>query len=299
MDDNVICVQNLTKLYDGNKGIFQVDFSVAKGRVFGFVGPNGAGKTTTLRHLMGYISPDEGACTISGLDCWKNACDIQRVVGYLPGEIVLMQTMTGLEFLEFMADMRGMKDREKMNRLIDFFELNPHGKIKRMSKGMKQKIGLVCAFMHDPSILILDEPTSGLDPLMQNKFVELILQEKKQGKTILMSSHHFEEIERTCDEVAMIKNGRIVAIENIEFLKRNMIKTFIVTFQTPSDAGLFVKRWSRAELCADGYRVESAVKGNLNDFIELLAEFQIINLDIKMDSLEEVFMQYYGGAVHD
>ena len=177
---SIIEISDVTKDYGDNRGIFNLSLTVNKGEIFGYLGPNGAGKSTTIRHLMGFIHADKGTCKIKGYDCYKDSKKIQKFVGYLPGEIAFMDDMKGMEFIKFIADMKGMTDLNRAHELIELFELNPHGKIKRMSKGMKQKIGLVCAFMNDPEILILDEPTSGLDPLMQNKFVDLILEEKKK-----------------------------------------------------------------------------------------------------------------------
>ena len=181
---SVINIQNLTRDYGSKKGVFDVSIQVEKGEVFGFLGPNGAGKTTTIRHLMGFINPKIGSCQIDGLDCWKNHDEIQKRLGYIPGEINFFDDLTGKEFLKFVADYRDVGKDNRMQEMIERFELDTRSKIKKMSKGMKQKLGIVAAFMHDPDILILDEPTSGLDPLMQNRFVELIAEEKKKGKTI-------------------------------------------------------------------------------------------------------------------
>jgi ABC-2 type transport system ATP-binding protein len=209
---SIIKITNLTKDYGDHKGIFDVSFEIKEGEVFGFLGPNGAGKTTTIRHIMGFIKQDSGECYINDLNCFNDASIIQKKTGYIPGEMALMGSMTGIQFIKFMADYRGLKDLTKAHELIKKFDLDPHGNIKKMSKGTKQKIGIVVALMHDPEIIILDEPTSGLDPLMQNKFVEVIQEEKIKGKTILMSSHTFEEVEKTFDRVAIIKNGQIFAI---------------------------------------------------------------------------------------
>lgn len=178
----IIKINNLTKDYGNGKGIFDVTFTIKKGEIFGFLGPNGAGKTTTIRHLLGFIIPKEKKCIINGLDCNKDIDLIQKKIGYIPGEINLMEEISGIQFIKFMADYRGMKNLGRANELIKRFELDSKCKIKKMSKGMKQKVGIVVAFMHDPDILILDEPTSGLDPLMQNEFVNLILEEKNVVK---------------------------------------------------------------------------------------------------------------------
>ena len=215
----MIEVKNLTMKYPSGKGVFELNFSVKDGEVMGYLGPNGAGKTTTIRALLGFMIPSLGSCSINGLDCFKDATEIQKKLGYIPGEISFFDDMNGDEFLKMLQDLRGIKDYTRMNELLELFELIPKGKIKKFSKGMKQKLGIVSAFMHNPDVYILDEPTSGLDPIMQNKFIDLILQEKAKGKTILMSSHIFEEVEKTCDNVIIIKDGRIVIQSDVHTLK--------------------------------------------------------------------------------
>ena len=202
-----------------------------EGEVFGFLGPNGAGKTTTIRHLLGFIKPQSGTSTILNLDCWNKSKEIQKHLGYLPAEIAFPENMTGTQLIQHAAKIRGLRDMNKANQLIKMFGLDPSVLIKRMSKGMKQKVGIVCAFMHDPQILILDEPTTGLDPLMQSEFVKLINQEKQEGKSILMSSHLFEEIEETCDRIAMIKQGKIITEMICQDLKHYDNTKFRITFQ--------------------------------------------------------------------
>ena len=294
MTTNVIEIRQLTKDYGNNRGIFDVSLSVKKGEVFGFLGPNGAGKSTTIRHLMGFIQADQGSCQINGLDCLRDHARIQQALGYLPGEIAFMDDMTGLEFIKFMAKMKGMTDLTKAYELMERFELNPQGKIKKMSKGMKQKIGIICAFMHDPELLILDEPSSGLDPLMQNRFIELVLEEKQRGKTIFMSSHIFEEIERTCDRTAMIKDGRLISIEELQTLKASKHKTYQIMFATEELAEQFMNEGFECE------QVESNVikvvpRNNLNYLLATLSRYDISDLDITKPTLEELFLHFYGG----
>ena len=294
MTTNVIEIRQLTKDYGNNRGIFDVSLSVKKGEVFGFLGPNGAGKSTTIRHLMGFIQADQGSCQINGLDCLRDHARIQQALGYLPGEIAFMDDMTGIEFIKFMAKMKGMTDLTKAYELMERFELNPQGKIKKMSKGMKQKIGIICAFMHDPELLILDEPSSGLDPLMQNRFIELVLEEKQRGKTIFMSSHIFEEIERTCDRTAMIKDGRLISIEELQTLKASKHKTYQITFATQELAEQFMDEGVECK------QVESNVikvvpRNNLNYLLATLSRYDIIDLDITKPTLEELFLHFYGG----
>lgn len=294
MTTNVIEIRQLTKDYGNNRGIFDVSLSVKKGEVFGFLGPNGAGKSTTIRHLMGFIQADQGSCQINGLDCLRDHARIQQALGYLPGEIAFMDDMTGIEFIKFMAKMKGMTDLTKAYELMERFELNPQGKIKKMSKGMKQKIGIICAFMHDPELLILDEPSSGLDPLMQNRFIELVLEEKQRGKTIFMSSHIFEEIERTCDRTAMIKDGRLISIEELQTLKASKHKTYQITFATQELVEQFMDEGFECK------QVESNVikvlpRNNLNYLLATLSRYDIIDLDITKPTLEELFLHFYGG----
>lgn len=292
---SVIEVQHITKDYGNHKGNFDVSFTVEKGEVVGFLGPNGAGKTTTIRQLMGFIKPDKGSVTILGMDCFQDCASIQKTLGYLPGEIAFMEDMEGMAFLHFLADMKQVKDFSIAEQLIHYFELDPKGKMKKMSKGMKQKIGLVAAFMQDPAILILDEPTSGLDPLMQSKFVRLIKEAKKQGKTILMSSHMFEEVEHTCDRVVIIKDGEIMAVESMEDMHNTRKKLYDIRFSTIEEAKNFARQYPNAWV--EDTRVSIAIHGKVQQLIHALASYEVLDLATRTQTLEELFMQYYGGDV--
>lgn len=289
----VIDIHDLTKDYGNGKGIFNVDIEVKKGEVFGFLGPNGAGKTTTIRNLMGFITPDNGECSIIGMDCFKKADEIQKNVGYLPGEIAFFDDMHGRQIIDFIAAMKGIKDKTRINELMELFELDPRGKVKRMSKGMKQKIGIITAFMANPDVIILDEPTSGLDPLMQNRFIDLILEEKKKGTTIFMSSHIFEEVERTCDRTAIIRGGKIVAIEDMESLAKKRSKIYDVTLGSKAAVDAIQKE--NFEIIAiNGMEVSIKVVDGLTKFLQKLSQYEVTDLDIKKQSLEEIFLHYYG-----
>lgn len=295
---STIEIKHLTKDYGSQKGIFDVSFSVNKGEVLGFLGPNGAGKTTTIRHLLGFSTPDRGSCMINGKDCFKNAREIHKSLGYLPGEIAFMDDMTGKQFLKFMADLKGMKDAGRMQELMEMFSLDPRGKIKKMSKGMKQKIGIVCAFMDSPDLYILDEPTSGLDPLMQNQFVDLILEEKKKGATILMSSHMFEEVERTCDRTAIIKEGKIAAVEDMGTLGKNKQKIFTVTLESKAEADAFSKEMQDIRQMKNN-ELTVGIRGELTGFIRCLGKYRVLNLTEQKQSLEDLFLHFYGGDFHE
>jgi len=288
----MLTVEHLTKTFSNGKGIFDVSFAVKEGEVFGFLGPNGAGKSTMIRHIMGFMKPDKGYVKINGLDTWKEQGKVQTYVGYLPGEISFFDGMTGKTFLDFMANMQGMKDLGKRTSLIDRLQFDIHTPIRKMSKGMKQKVGIVATFMHDPAVIILDEPTSGLDPLMQKVFIEIVLEEKYRGKTFLMSSHSFPEIERTCDRAAIIKDGVIIAVKDIHELQSMQRKLFEVTFEHPTDVLSFLDSGLLIE-SHEGNRVRVAVQGNYDKFVEETAKYKIRNIDIFTQNLEDIFMNYY------
>ena len=290
---SVIEVRGLTRDYGGGRGVFDLTFGVERGEVFGFLGPNGAGKTTTIRHLLGFLHPRAGHCAIAGMDCARQSADIQRRLGYLPGEIAFPDGMNGVELLRFVARLKGVDGLGRGPELMERFQLDPKGKVRRMSKGMKQKLGLVCAFLSDPDILILDEPTSGLDPLMQNAFVELIREERDRGKTILMSSHMFDEVERTCGRAAILKRGRLAAVEEMDTLRSTRENRYLVSFSGPEAAAAFAAEVGGAE--AEGCRVTVNVRGELAPFLAALARHPVTGLDVRHQTLEELFLRYYGG----
>ncbi|WP_201008288.1 ABC transporter ATP-binding protein [Paenibacillus glycanilyticus] len=289
----MLVVDGLTKLFPGGKGITDVSFTVEQGEVFGFLGPNGAGKSTTIRHIMGFMKPDRGSASIKGLDTWKQQGTVQRLVGYLPGEISFIEGMNGKEFLAFLARMQRVDSSARRQELIERLQFDVSTPIRKMSKGMKQKVGIVAAFMHRPELIILDEPTSGLDPLMQQLFIELVLEEKARGTTFLMSSHSFPEIERTCDRAAIIKDGRLVATNNIHELQSMQRKLVAIVFEHPEDAEAFAQSGRVPVESRDGRRVTVAVQGNYNELIHEAAKYKVRSLDITAQNLEDVFMQYY------
>jgi ABC-2 type transport system ATP-binding protein len=293
---SVIEINNLTKDYGNHKGIFNLSFQVKEGEVFGYLGPNGAGKTTTIRHLMGFLTPDEGTSRILTMDCRTNSAKIMEQLGYLPAEIAFFEGMNGLDFLKFMSEMRGMSDTSYRDKLVELFQLDYKGKIRKMSKGMKQKLGIICAFMHDPKVLILDEPTSGLDPLMQRIFADLILEEKAKGKTILMSSHSFEEIEKTCDRIGIIRQGNLVAVEDIHNLKEKRRKTYRITFDSPEAAKRFATAEGSDKVTINGAVAKVSIIGNVSTFVQALNKYTVLDLDTEISSLEDIFMQYYGNT---
>ena len=292
--NHVIDVQGLTKDYGQGRGIFDLTFQVERGEVFGFLGPNGAGKTTTIRHLMGFIRPTAGRAAILGMDCFTQAAAIQAHVGYLPGELSLMDDLTGDGFLRFMAQMRGMTDLSAAGELKELFRLDGRQSLRKMSKGTRQKVGLVCAFMARPDLLLLDEPTSGLDPLMQGRFVELLLREKARGATILLSSHMFEELERTCDRVAILRAGRLAAVERTEDLRRARTKRYIFSFPAPEAAAASTAAWPGASRNGSSVTVALTGREDLSKLLRVAADQQVTDMTVDGGSLEEAFLGYYG-----
>lgn len=289
----MIQVKDLTIQYPSKKGVFGLNFSIAEGEVMGYLGPNGAGKTTTIRGLMGFIKPDKGTCFINNLDCFNDSKKIKTSLGYVPGEASFPSGMTGDEFLKFMSLMRNTKDLSRQKELLEIFEFIPKGDVKKYSKGMKQKLSLVSAFMHNPDVIILDEPTSGLDPLMQNRFINLILEEKKKGKTILMSSHMFEEIEKTCDNVLIIRDGVLVAKEDIETLKNSQRKGYILKADNISESLNYLKNAGfECNILNDDIEVFVAGE-DIDKFIKAISNLKINKFDTKTQNLEDIFMGFY------
>lgn len=292
----MIQLNALTKTFKNGKGIFDLTFEVQRGEVFGFLGPNGAGKSTTIRQLMGFMKPSGGKAVINGQDCWKDSAAIQRDVGYLPGEIAFPEGMNGLQFLKLLAGMRGMKNTIERDRLIEKLQFDVRTPIRKMSKGMKQKVGIVAAFMHDPAVLILDEPTSGLDPLMQSVFIELVLEAKDKGKTVMMSSHSFEEIDRTCDRAGIIKDGRLIAVEDVHRLQSMQRKIFDITVKSKQDIDR-IRQSGLEVIQEEPKRIQVALQGNYDSFIQALSGCQVVNLDVHVQRLEDIFMHYYDRKV--
>lgn len=238
---SVIEIKNLTKDYGSNQGIFDINLNIEKGEMIGFVGTNGSGKTTTIRNIMGFIKPTSGQVLVNNKSSWEHASEIVKDIGYVPGEIAFPDLKTGIDFLKCQAEFLNMKNMDYANELIERLQLDPRANLKRMSKGMKQKTALVAALMNDAPIIILDEPTTGLDPLMRVTFLDIIKEEHKKGKTIFMSSHMFEELETTCDRVALINDGHIIDVVNMDDIRNRPIKDFKIEFKSTDDYKNFLK----------------------------------------------------------
>ncbi|WP_321433622.1 ABC transporter ATP-binding protein [Trichococcus flocculiformis] len=228
-------IKHLTKNYGKKRGIFDMSLEVEKGEIYGFVGVNGAGKTTTIRHMMGFLTPDEGTVTINGLDANKSSAEVKRYVSYIPGEINFPGNSTGEDFIKNQIYLSGRGDWEYAENVIDQLQLDAKANVRAMSKGMKQKTAIVSAFASDADILIMDEPTTGLDPLMRDIFIELLKEEKAKGKTIFMSSHIFQEVEEVCDRVAIIRDGMIIDVIDMKDIRYNKMKTYKMEFKSIED----------------------------------------------------------------
>lgn len=308
---SVINVERLTKDYGFGRGVFDVSIHVEKGEVFGFLGPNGAGKSTTIRHLMGFSKADDGKVEIFGKPTFGKYYEILKNVGYIPGEVALPAGLTGKEFLKMMQDLTGIYNNERLGMLLELFELDEAsllGDVKRMSLGVKRKLAVVSAFMSDPEVLILDEPTSGLDPVMQERFIEFIHKEKERGKTILLSSHIFSEIDNTCDRIAIIKDGKIVSEFVANDLKHASKKYYTVDFKGEEDKKKFLESSVGIESLTMINDKENEIfisieDEDLNKTINLLSAVDVTKFSNRKESLEDYFMKFYkedkdfGGAI--
>ena len=310
---SIIEVKDLTKDYGSGRGVFDVSFAINQGEVFGFLGPNGAGKSTTIRHLMGFSKPQKGETYILGMPTFKNYYKFLSKVGYIPGEIALPQGLTGWQFIRMMQNMQKIHNEEQLSKMLNLFELDDvvlKGETKRMSLGVKRKLAIVVAFMSDPDILILDEPTSGLDPVMQEVFIQLIKKEKERGKTILLSSHIFSEVDATCDRIAIIKDGKIVSEFIANDLKHASTKFYKIDFLSKEDYQDFNK------ICKSGKIIKVLDKNeselwtyiavddkHINLLVELLSHLNIKEFSNIKETLEDYFMKFYkedkdfGGAL--
>ncbi|MDQ6595268.1 ABC transporter ATP-binding protein [Bacillus salipaludis] len=287
---NVIELNNLTKTYGNSRGITDISFHVEEGEVFGFIGPNGAGKSTTIRTLLSLIYPTSGSATIFGKDSVKYAPEIKKEIGYLPSEVFYYDNMKVKDLLKYSASFYKKDCSKRMKELAEIMDLDLNKKIDDLSFGNKKKVGIVQGLLHDPKLIILDEPTSGLDPLMQQKFFDLLKEENKKGKTILFSSHILSEVQKMCDRVAIIKEGRLVKVEKISTLRENNHKKFKLETKAPL-----------TNLTIDGvtnFEVKDNItsflySGNINLILKKLSELELENLWIDEPDLEEIFMHYY------
>jgi len=282
--------KKLTKYYGKARGIVDVDISVEEGEIFGFIGPNGAGKSTTIRTLLGLIKKSSGSATIFGMDCEKDKVKILAEVGYLPGEVFYYDNMRAIDLLRYSASFYKKDCSKRIAELAEALSLDLNKKIEDMSLGNKKKVGIVQGLLHSPRLIVLDEPTSGLDPLMQRTFFDLIQQENKRGATVLFSSHILGEVQRICDRVAIIKEGRIVDLRSIDEMRKSSYKKVSFTAVNPvADFSLAGAR----EITHDGATTSFLYNGEISALLGKLSGLPLINADISEPELEEIFLHYY------
>jgi len=284
---NIIETKNLTKYYGDIRGIENLSLQVKKGEIFGFLGPNGAGKTTTIRTLLGLLKPTSGEAYILNKNIEEDIVEIRANVGYIPGELNLYEHLTGRQFLDYFSSLRET-NLSLLDELLEIFELPLERKIKSYSRGMKQKMGIIQAFMDDPPVVIMDEPTSGLDPLLQQKFYEFLKSEKKKGRTMFFSSHILSEVDKICDRVAIIRDGKLVTLEDVETLKNKSGK--IIKLKIKEDPSKF--KGSKDMEIVNGW-IEFVTSDDINYWIKEIAKFTVEDLKISDFSLEDIFIRYY------
>ena len=291
-----ICVRGLTKDYGRGRGVFDVSLEVGVGEALGFLGSNGAGKTVTMRHLMGFIKPQKGTVQILGHDCFRERPQVQASLGYLPGENACMQEMTARSFLDLMAGMRGMRDRSRMLELVDAFGLDLGARIGGMSKGNRQKVAIVAAFMARPNVLLLDEPTSGLDPLMQERFLDLVAEERARGAAILLSSHIFEEVGRACDRMAFIRAGRVAMTCAMDEVRSMRGRGYSVEFSSARERSRWELAHGNGPAKGGSRTVELRGVRDVNVLIRELSSYDVAAITSREQTLEELFLHLYEGG---
>lgn len=297
-DPPAICLQNLTKTYGRNRGVTNLSLEVAPGEIFGFLGPNGAGKTTTIRMLLNLITPTGGRAFINGLDCQRESLEVRKQIGYLPGEFALYPNLTGAQTLQYFANLRGGVEWSRIASLARRLELDPGKKFRQYSRGNKQKVGIIQAIMHRPKLLILDEPTGGLDPLNQQEFYRLVKEAREEGSTVFFSSHIMSEVEKTCDRVAIIREGRLVKVGQLSELNSLKIHQLEMVFATPVESGQFLNIPGVGNLefeqTSEGNLVRCTVRPEaFNPVMKLATNFGLLHLDSHEPGLEESFLEYY------
>lgn len=290
---NVIQTYRLTKYYGKVRGIENLDLEVKRGEIFGFLGPNGAGKTTTIRLLVDLIRPTRGRAEIFGLDVRTHSLEIRRRLGNLPGDVSLYENLSGEEFLALIGSLHHNRDGKRKDELTERLDIDLSRKIHTYSKGMKQKVAIIQALMNDPELLILDEPTSGLDPLVQRDLYNLLKEEKGKGKTVLLSSHILPEVERVCDRVGLLRDGLLVAVENIDDLKTKRVRKLELTLR--EEVPVEKLNIPGTELLHyQEQRAELVVHGHAGEFMSRLAELPLEDIVFPEATLEDTFMKFYG-----
>ena len=294
MVSSVINTQGLTKFYGRHRGLVDLNLEVQVGEVVGYLGPNGSGKTTTIRLLLDFIRPTEGRAEIFGMDTRAHSVDIRRRVGYLPGELETYDSLTGRELLTHFANLRGGVDWKYTETLVERLELDLSRPLRTLSKGNRQKVGLIQAFMHQPELLLLDEPTSGLDPLMQQEFYRMAREATAEGRTVFLSSHVLAEVERIADRVGIIREGRLVLEEEVATLKAKALRQLEIHFAEPVPKEAFRGLPGVRDVRVENSVVYCTIEGSIDTLIKVAAKFEVTNITSQEPDLEEIFLAYYG-----
>ena len=301
-----IRLETLTKYYGKTRGVTGLQLEVEPASVFGFLGPNGAGKTTTIRVLLDLIRPTSGRAFVFGLDSRRDSIAIRRRCGYLPGELSLYGRLTGAETLRYFANLRGGVDPGSVRTLCERLDFDTGKKVADLSTGNKRKLGLVQALMHGPELLILDEPTAGLDPLAQHEFYHLAEEARQAGQTVFLSSHNLPEVQRVCDRVAFVREGELVAVEDVAVLTGRAVRELEVTFAAPVPAAAFEGMVGVTSVTANGpglggtskaggmWTLRLTVSGSLDATVKMLARYEVVTMTSREPDLEDVFLAFYG-----
>jgi ABC-2 type transport system ATP-binding protein len=292
--DAVIQTTRLSKHYGSARGIADVTLTVERGEVFGFLGPNGAGKTTTIRTLLDLLHPTSGSARVFGLDSRRDSRAIRARLGNLPGDFAYEPRMTGRELLTFFARVRGLAGLGRAEPLAERFEADLDRPLHDLSRGNRQKIGLIQALFHEPELLVLDEPTTGLDPLMQEEFLAVVGEHRDRGGTVFLSSHDLDEVERVCDRVGIVRDGRLVAVEEVDAMRERALRHVRVRFAAAVAPGDMAAVAGVEDVVRDGDALRFRVHGDIDDLVKALALRRVEDLEITRPTLEELFLAYYG-----
>ena len=290
---NIIKMHNVSKYYGKFKALSSLTLNVEENQIYALIGPNGAGKSTAIRLMLGILNPSEGYVEVLGKRPTQKNVKIFKNMGYLPGELSTYQKLTGNEVLKFFSSLRNIDDDQYIRNLIERLDYDPNKYIKELSKGNKQKLGLILAFMHKPELLILDEPSSGLDPLMQQITIELIQEARQNGSTIFLSSHIFSEIDKVAERVGFVKEGKLIVEESLEILKSNAMKYIVIYFKETIPLNLFdnIKNVNLIETNKNVVKLN--IFGPIDEIIKVISKYEIIDLTTQDPTLEELFMNYY------
>ncbi|WP_327119301.1 ABC transporter ATP-binding protein [Nocardia sp. NBC_01730] len=289
-----IRTEGLTKHYGKHIALTDLNLEVARGEVFGFLGPNGAGKSTTIRILLDLIRPTSGRVEVLGVDPRDGGADLRRQIGYLPGELEIEGRNTARDLLTFLADQRGTVAVRRISELADLLDLDLSKKVGAMSKGNKQKVGIIAAFMHHPDLLILDEPTSGLDPLLQQRFLDLVTEAKDNGQTVFMSSHILTEVQQTADRAVIMRAGNLLGTENVEDLRRRSPRSVELVFGEDVFADDFTRLPAVHDLSIEGKTVRCTTEGDVDALFKMAAKYELVSVLSTEPDLEQIFFSLYG-----